>query len=85
MKSITFHGIDKYLEKMINARARAEGLSINKTVKKLLEASLGIKPAQTGESRDDFEEFCGLWSKTDLVAFEAETDDTRNINPEDWQ
>ena len=70
---------------MINSRARAEGLSINKTVKKLLEESLGIKPAQTGKHRDDFKEFCGLWSKTDLVEFEAETNDTCKINPEDWQ
>lgn len=85
MKSITIHGIDKNLEKMINARARAEGLSINKTVKKLLEESLGIKPAQTAKHRDDFKEFCGFWSKNDLVEFEAETEDTRKINPEDWK
>lgn|GEM_PF-717222 len=73
MKSIMIHGIDKNLENMINSRARAEGLSINKSVKKLLEESLGIKPAQTGKHRDDFKEFCGLWSNTDLAEFEAET------------
>ena len=44
MKSITIHGIDEPLEKLIKSRAREEGLSINKTLKKLLEQSLGVKP-----------------------------------------
>jgi hypothetical protein len=85
MISITIHGINKNLEKRINSRARAEGLSINKTVKKLLEESLGIKPAQAGKYREDFKEFCGMWSKADLAEFEAATEDSRKINAEDWQ
>ena len=41
---MTIHGIDDHLEKMIRFKAEAEGLSLNKTIKKLLETALGIKP-----------------------------------------
>ena len=40
MKSITIHGIDDPLAKLIKSKVRSEGLSVNKTVKKLLEESL---------------------------------------------
>ena len=43
MKSITIHGIDDPLAELIKSRARSEGLSINKTVIKLLEESLGFQ------------------------------------------
>jgi hypothetical protein len=85
MKSITIHGIDDPLAELIKSRAQAEGLSINKTVKKLLEESLGVKPRIKGINRYDFEEFCGIWSDSDLAEFEENTKDLRNINNEDWK
>jgi hypothetical protein len=85
MKSITIHGIDDPLAELIKSKAQAEGLSINKTVKKLLEESLGVKPRAKGINRHDFEEFCGIWSDSDLAEFEENTKDLRNINYEDWK
>ena len=85
MKSITIHGIDDPLAELIKSKARTEGLSINKTVKKILEESLGVKPREIGINRDDFEEFCGIWSDSDLAEFEDTTKDLRNINDKDWQ
>ena len=85
MKSITIHGIDDPLAELIKSRAQTEGLSINKTVKKLLEESLGVKPRTTDINRDDFEEFCGIWSNSDLAEFEEDTKDLRSINDEDWK
>ena len=85
MKSITIHGIDDPLAELIKSRARSEGLSINKTVKKLLEESLGVKPRTKGTNRSDFEEFCGIWSDSELAEFEKNTKNLRNINHEDWK
>ena len=85
MKSITIHGIDDPLAKLIESKARSEGMSINKTVKKLLEESLGVKPRSKGINRSDFEEFCGVWSESDRTEFEDKTRDLRKINYEDWQ
>ena len=85
MKSMTIHGIDKQLADMIKARAEAEGLSVNKTIKQILETSLGIKPQPQHKNIDDFKEFCGVWSEADLKEFKELTSDTRAVNPEDWQ
>lgn len=85
MKSMTIHGIDKQLADMIKAKAQSEGLSVNKTIKKLLETALGIKPAPQQKNLDDFKEFCGVWSETDLTEFNEKTSETRSIDQEDWQ
>jgi hypothetical protein len=85
MKSITIHGIDDPLAKLIKSKAQSEGLSINKTVKKLLEESLGVKPRNKGINRSDFEEFFGIWSESERIEFEDRTDELRNVNYEDWQ
>ncbi len=84
MKSITIHGIDDPLAELLKSRAQSEGLSINKTVKKLLEESLGVRPRARGTNRGDFEEFCGVWSDADYAEFEENTKDLRKINNEDW-
>ncbi len=84
MKSITIHGIDDPLAELIKSKAQSEGLSINKTVKKLLEESLGVKPRNIGKNRSDFEEFFGIWSESERIEFEDRTDELRNVNYEDW-
>jgi hypothetical protein len=84
MKSMTIHGIDKQLAELIKSKAEFEGLSINQTIKKLLETSLGVKPRPSQKNLNDFKEFCGLWTEADLKEFEEKTRDTRVIDPEDW-
>ena len=66
MKSITIRGIDKQLAELIKSKAESENLSVNKTIKKLLETSLGIKPRIEKKNLKDFKEFCGLWTKAEL-------------------
>ena len=85
MKSITIHGIDDPLAELIKSKAQSEGLSINKTVKKLLEESLGVKPRNKGKNRSDFEEFFGIWSELERIEFEDRTDELRNVNNKDWK
>ena len=43
MKSITIHGLDGKLYERIKEKAKRQGLSLNRTIKNLLEKSLGIK------------------------------------------
>jgi len=85
MKSITLHKIDGPLFELIKSKARSEGLSINKTVKRILEESLGVRPKPGGAFRNDFEEFCGIWSDMELAEFDERTSDLKKIDPEDWQ
>ena len=85
MKSITIHGLDDQLNDLIKSRAKSEGLSINKTVKKLLETSLGVRPQNEKRNLNDFKEFCGLWTKADLDEFEEKTADLRKTDQKDWE
>lgn len=85
MKSMTIHGLDDQLAGLIKSKAESEGLSINKTIKNLLETSLGIKPEPPRKNMEEFKEFCGLWNREDLREFEEATSDTGVVDPEDWQ
>ena len=85
MKSITIHGVDEPLSELIKSKAQSEGLSINKTIKKILESSLGVKPNPRGSKRGDFEEFCGTWSDADLAEFKQHTKQFRKVDPGDWR
>ena len=85
MKSITIHGVDKPLAELIKSKATSEGLSVNRTIKKMLESALGVRPRQNHTNRRDFEEFCGVWSKADLSEFEKNTAPIRKVDPGDWQ
>ena len=85
MKSMTIHGIDSQLAELIKSKAESEGLSINKTIKKILETALGVKPQPPQKNMDDFKEFCGVWTDDELKAFEENTSEIRVVDSEDWQ
>lgn len=42
MKSITIHNVDDPLDRLLQERAKSQGMSLNKTIKFLLAESLGI-------------------------------------------
>ncbi len=83
-KSITIHGVDEPLVKLIRSKAREEGLSINQTIKNILETSLGVKPKNYLANIHRFEEFCGVWSKAEMKEFHKNNDSLNKIDPEDW-
>ncbi|MCF8085131.1 MAG: hypothetical protein K9M96_18790 [Deltaproteobacteria bacterium] len=85
MKSITLHNIDGPLAELIKSKPKSEGLSMNKTIQKILEESLGVRPKRGGAFRKDFEEFCGIWSDRELAEFNKRTDDLNRVDPKDWR
>ncbi len=86
MKSITIHGIDKETEKAIAARAKSQGRSVNKVVKELLGQSLGTGERQRRpDHRQDFAEFCGVWSKKEADEFFEALGDLEQIDEDDWR
>ena len=85
MKSITIHGIDDITSQQLQIASEKLVLSLNKTIKKIIQEALGIKPAEISSRRKDFEEFCGLWNNEDLKEFNDVVEPLRRINPEDWK
>jgi hypothetical protein len=85
MKSITIHGLDETLDKLIRKRAMKQGNSLNKTIKRLLEESLGIHKKQNSGHRDDFLDLFGIWTKKEAERFSGITQDLEKIDKEDWR
>jgi hypothetical protein len=84
MKSITVHGIEKETEKLINARAKSAGASVNKTVKELITKALGMDKA-TNDHRDEFLDLFGVWTEADEKQFRKAVKDLEVVHPEDWK
>ena len=84
MKSITIHGIDKETEKLIKKRARSEGTSVNKIVKRLLAKALGIDKDRH-DNREEFLDLFGIWTEDDEKRFFEAIKDLEHIHPEDWK
>jgi len=85
MKSITIHGLDEQLEKLLKDKAKSNATSLNKTIKGLLEEALGVRVKSNPVHRKYFAEFCGIWTKSDLDEFKRISKGFREIDSEDWQ
>lgn len=84
MKSITIHGIDKEMEKLINERAKSAGTSVNKVVKELLAKALGINKDKKNH-RDEFVDLFGIWTEDDEKQFLEAAKDLEVVHSEDWK
>ena len=85
MKSLTLHAMDDQLAGQIKRRADELSISMNELAKQLLAEALGIKVPTAGRHRDDFQSFCGKWSKADLAKYEERTAELRTVDPGDWK
>jgi hypothetical protein len=85
MKTITIHGLDEMLEKRIREKAKDQGFSLNKTIKKLLEKSLGVNQGRKKDHREDFMDLFGVWTENDLNEFNSATSELNQVDPGDWR
>jgi hypothetical protein len=85
MKSISIHGIDDPAYRLLKAKAQAEGLSINQTVKTIIEKSLGISSSVQEPHRKEFEDMCGTWSVREKDEFDKATEYFEKIDPDEWK
>jgi len=85
MKSITIHNLDDAMESLIQKKAKDEGLSLNKVIKKLLKQALGLDSEAKTENHRQFSDLCGVWSKRDLAEFDKLTKGLGEVDMRDWQ
>jgi hypothetical protein len=84
LKTISIHGLAEEAEKLLKERAKSGRKSVNKTVKEILEKSLGLGPAPK-DHRDEFVDLCGLWTEDEEKRFHAAIKDLGKVNPADWK
>ena len=85
MKSITIHNLDDRVSKKLSELSSAEGLSLNKTIKKILDTSLGLFSGKGRDHKEDFSEFRESWSQEEGRVFGETIREFKKINPEDWE
>lgn len=83
MTAITLRNIPSELQKIIRKRAGANGMSLNKTVIRMLEEAAG-KGKSGREVHHDLDHLAGRWSEEEAAAFEAALVEQRTVDPENW-
>jgi hypothetical protein len=85
MTAITLRNIPPKLHDVIQRRADTDGLSLNKTVIRMLEEAAGQRTVTTRELHDDLDHLAGTWSDEDAAAFESALVEQRRVDPELWK
>lgn len=85
MKSITIHGLDDELDKEIREKAKTQGMSLNKTIKKLLKKALGLRSPTEADHKEEFKELFGVWSEEDFREFTESSNNFKTVDPGDWE
>ena len=85
MKSITIHGLDDKLDELIKQKAKKQRLSLNKTIKNLLEKSFSVNANVESDRKKEFMDLFGVWTKNDEKQFNKHMSDFEKIDKEDWQ
>jgi hypothetical protein len=71
MTAITLRNIPPSLQEVIQRRADTDGLSLNKTVIRMLEEAAGQRTTGARELHDDLDHLAGTWSEEEAAAFES--------------
>ena len=83
MTAITLRNIPPKLQEAIRRRAGIYGLSLNKTVLRMLEEAAGQR-AVGRELHHDLDHLAGTWSDEEAAAFEGALAEQRRVDPELW-
>jgi len=84
-KNITMHSLEETLDKLIQEKAKALNLSLEKTIKKLLKDSLGTESSLKFKEkrRKEFMDLFGVWVQSDLDEFLNAEHELSNVQLQD--
>lgn len=86
MKAITLRNIPPRLAEVLEHDAAETGLSLNRTVIRLLEKGAGLEQApRKARVYHDLDHLAGTWSEAEAAEFDAELARQRQIDPELWR
>lgn len=85
MRAITLRNLPPELEKLIEEEAAESGLSLNRTVIRLLEKSAGPRTGKQKRVYRDLDHLAGSWSDEQKAEFDRALVEQRRIDPELWE
>jgi hypothetical protein len=86
LRAITLRNVPPELEKLIEDEAAESGLSLNRTVIRLLEKGAGVRSGNRGKRvHRDLDHLAGSWSDEQKAEFDRALAEQRRIDPELWE
>jgi len=87
MKAITVRNLPPEVGKAIRGKARKEGLSLNRTVAKLLADATGHGKDNSKKRvlHHDLDKYFGVWTREEAEEFYEALREQRRIEPEMWK
>ena len=85
MTAITLRNIPIELQDAIRRRAQADGVSLNRTVQRMLEEYSGLRQKPGPIVYDDLDHLAGTWTEEEADSFDAALTEQRRIDPELWE
>ena len=85
MSSITLHDLDDSLYAALKKKARKEGCSMNRTIKRILEESLGLKNGSEDRGNGVYAKLCGAMPAEEADRMDRfEQEELETIDGEEW-
>lgn len=85
LRQLTVRGFGDDVERRLRALARAEGISLNEAVLRLLRRGAGLQSPDTGDVIGDaLDHLGGTWTTTDLREFESAVRITEQVDDGLW-
>ena len=81
----TIRDVDSAVDKAVREEAAHYGLSLNKTVAKLLAKAVGLAKAEEGDTKPEDVPAFEPWSKSEIEAMRRELAAGRRIDPRIWR
>lgn len=78
---ITIHGLDASVYRRIEDRARRQHTSLNRTIKEIIEQSVGGAPRTV---ENPFADLCGILPADEAALLLEAEEDFERVDPEDW-
>ena len=85
LKSITIHALDDDTAELIRKKAEKEGISLNKTIKRLLRQALGLRESVQPDHREEFRDLFALWSDEEARELAKQVESFEKVDPSDWE
>ena len=84
MSTISIHGLDPEVEKILKEQAKLNNKSLSRFLKDIIEKHL--KPQKHGDKNQNrFAKFSKRWTDDDYREFCSAIADFERINPDDWK
>lgn len=85
LKPVTLRNLPESVAAAIVRRAKRDGLSLNRTVARVLEEAIAPYAHSGTREYHDLDDLMGTWSRAEAEAFDRALGEQREVEPDLWR